>query len=160
MLTDQSDGQKSLNGDISLGLVVSDYYRDIAQGLLSGVMSVLDEHSEVRHEIVRVSGAWEIPLIGHVMAQSKRFQALIAIGCIIRGETSHFDHLCQQCARALMTLSMDYTIPVGFGVLTVDDHIQAQQRSSVEDLKKNKGCEAAVSVLRSIYAIDEIRRNY
>ncbi len=142
----------------SLGLVISDYYRDIAQGLLHGAVSVLDQHAAIHYEIAHVSGAWELPLIVRVMAQTQRFQAMIALGCIIRGETSHYDLLCEQCADALMAVSMEHSLPVGFGVLTVENYVQAEQRSSIENLQKNKGCEAAIGVLRSIDVISDIRR--
>ncbi len=160
MLTEQAVEHRPLDTNVKLGLIVSDYYKDIAQGLLGGAVSVLDEHLEVQYEIARVSGAWEIPLVCRVMAQSKRFQALIALGCIIRGETSHYDHLCQECSAALMSVSMDFTIPIGFGVLTVENYLQAQQRSGTEELKKNKGCEAAIGVLRSIHTVAEFRQGY
>lgn len=141
----------------TIGVVVSDYYQDVAQGLLTGVTSLLDNRPTVRYEIVRVFGAWEIPLIAKVMAQSNRFEALIALGCIIRGETSHYDLLCQQCTAALMSVSMDYTIPLGFGVLTVEDYAQAKQRAQTENLSKNKGHEAVTAVLGSLEAVAGLR---
>ncbi len=150
---------KSSHQEIRVGIVVSDYYQDIAQGLLTGAKSVLDEYSDIKYETIQVFGAWEIALIAKLMAQSNRFQALITLGCIIRGETSHFDHLCHQCSQALMSVSMDYTIPLGFGVLTVENYAQAEHRSGIADRNNNKGCEAAIGVIGSIHAARQIHQS-
>lgn len=158
MQSEQFFDLKPFDSNVNVGLAVSDYYKDIAQNLLLGVESVLNNHPQVRFEIARVAGAWEIPLVSRVMAQTGRYQALIALGCVIRGETSHFDFLCRECSAALMSVSMDFTIPVGFGVLTVESYAQAQQRSDIDDMKKNKGREAAIGTLRSLYAVAEIRQ--
>lgn len=144
----------------NVGIVVSTYYKDIADGLLTGVMNVFDEHPQIKYEIARVAGAWEIPLASRVMVQTRRFQAIIALGCVIRGETSHFDYLCQQCSAALMSISMDFTIPLSFGVLTVENYTQAQQRSDTEDMNRNKGYEAAISAIGSLAAIAQVRQDY
>ncbi len=146
------------DSQVTVGIIISEYYQEVAQGLLTGVTGVLDKHATLHYEIVRVFGAWEIPLMAKVMARSKRFHGLIALGCIIRGETAHFDHLCEQCTAALMSVSMDYTIPLGYGVLTVEDYAQAKQRVQIDNLKKNKGFEAVMAVLGSLEAIAEIRQ--
>jgi len=153
VLSEHLDESTVLGTAASIGIVVSTYYKDIAQGLLSGVSTVLAAQPLVNHEIVQVFGAWEIPLLAKIMAQSNRFQGLIALGCIVRGQTVHFDHLCEQCSSALMTVSMDHTIPVGFGVLTVENMQQARHRSGTQYLHRNKGYEAAIGVMESIQSI-------
>ena len=150
----------SAGGSVTCGIVISDYYKEVAKGLLTGATDVLDRGANIRYEIVRVFGAWEIPLIAREMAQSTQYQAIITLGCIIRGQTSHFDHLCQQCAAALMSVSMDYKIPVGFGVLTCENYAQAAQRSQTEDVSKNKGHEAASAVLGSLEALAKLRQSF
>ena len=100
---------------VRIGVVISDFYSDISDRLLAGALHILKEHSQIQYEVVRVAGTWEIPVLAKAMAQSGRFLGLIALGCVIRGETSHYDHLCQQSSSALMSISMEFTFPVGFG---------------------------------------------
>lgn len=151
---------KSPVSNANIGIVVSNYYKDISQGLLSGALNVLDDYSEIQYEVIRVFGAWEIPLAAQTLAQTNRFQAIIALGCVIRGETSHFDYLCQQCSSALMRISLDCNIPISFGVLTVENYLQGQQRSNTDDMSKNKGYEAAAGAVGSLHVITEIRQNF
>lgn len=159
-MTDQMEKLKPLAPNANIGIVISDYYKDISQGLLAGALSVLDGYSGIQYEVARVFGAWEIPLATQTMARTERFQGIIALGCVIRGETSHFDYLCQQCSSALMAISLDCNLPISFGVLTVETYGQAQRRSGTKDMSKNKGCEAATGVIGSLHTVAEIRQNY
>ena len=142
---------------IRLGIVVSDYYTSISEGLLSGAFDVLNQHNGVQSETVRVSGAWEIPLIVKIMAESGQFHGIIALGCVIRGETAHFDYICEQCSFALMNVGLDYGIPVGFGILTADTKDQAVYRSR-RNQPNNKGAEAAEAVMSSVDVIAKLRQ--
>lgn len=142
---------------IRIGIVISDYYPSISEGLLSGAFDVLDQHHEVQSEIVRVSGAWEIPLPVKLMAESSKFHGIIALGCVIRGETAHFDYICEQCSSALMNVGLDCRVPVGFGILTADDKDQAVHRSR-RNQPNNKGAEAAEAVMGSVDLIAKLRQ--
>ena len=124
---------------VRIGIVISDFYSDISDQLLAGALHILKKHPQIQYEVVRVAGTWEIPVLAKAMAQSGRFLGLIALGCVIRGETSHYDHLCQQSSSALMSISMEFTFPVGLGILTVEDMHQAKVRSNSKDFSKNKG---------------------
>ena len=139
-----------------IGIVVSDYYHSIAKGLFAGASGVLDQREDVDRKLVHVSGAWEIPLITQLLAESGEYNGIIALGAVIRGQTSHFDYICEQCTYALMQISLDCKIPVGFGILTVDTAEQAIYRSS-EDVNHNKGVETAKAVLQSVDLIDELK---
>ena len=143
---------------MNFGVVVSDYYTEIADGLLSGVLHKIKQHSNFTYEVVRVEGAWELPVVAKTLLESERFQGIVALGCVIRGETSHFDYICENCSRALMDISTKFTTPIGFGILTADNMNQAVARSRAEQLDLNKGAEAAVAVIRSAYAIASIRQ--
>ena len=145
---------------VRIGIVISDFYSDISDQLLAGALHILKKHPQIQYEVVRVAGTWEIPVLAKSMAQSGRFLGLIALGCVIRGETSHYDHLCQQSSSALMSISMEFTFPVGLGILTVEDMHQAKVRSNSKDFSKNKGAEAATAVIGAIYAVASVRQEY
>ena len=145
---------------VRIGIVISDFYSDISDQLLAGALHILKNHPQIQYEVVRVAGAWEIPVLAKAMAKSGRFLGLIALGCVIRGETSHYDHLCQQSSSALMSIGMEFTFPVGLGILTVEDMHQAKVRSNSKDFSKNKGAEAATAVIGAIYAVASVRQEY
>lgn len=126
------------------------FYEDIANELAHGAITELDSRG-VEYERVSVPGALEIPIAlaiaianGNVSATG-RHQGCIALGCVIRGETSHYDIVAQESARALLDLGIAHGIPIGNGILTVDNREQAWARASVE--KTNKGRSAAIACL-------------
>ena len=145
--------------DLTIGIVVSDYYPEISDRLLSGALQELESHKEIQWEVVRVSGAWEIPIVVATMIENEVYDGMIALGCVIRGETNHFDYLCDHTARALMDISLELYTPIGFGVLTVENESQALARSQLESDSRNKGREAAMAVVRTINTIDDFIRN-
>jgi 6,7-dimethyl-8-ribityllumazine synthase len=95
--------------------------------------------------VVRVPGAFEIPLIAEKMAASGRYQALVCLGAVIRGDTPHFDYVCDAVTRGLGQLILKHHLPIGFGVLTTDNVDQAMERSGSKDA--NKGYEAALTAI-------------
>ena len=130
-------------------IVVSNYYKDIADGLVKGATEYLDSKKnnevfvgngiEVEYSIHKVPGAFEIPLFINI--SKNIFDGFIALGCIIRGETYHFEVISNEVTRKLMDLSIDIEKPIGFGVLTCENIKQALERSDPN--KGNKGAEAA-----------------
>ena len=90
-------------------------------------------------------GAWELPLVAQEIARAGSVDAIIALGAVIRGETPHFDYICSECAAGLSRVSLQYALPVAFGVLTCDTVEQAQARSG--DNAENKGSEAAIAAV-------------
>ncbi len=147
------------NLSVSIGIVIADFYSEISERLLGGAVEVLNAHPKVSYETFRVSGAWELPVITKSLMQSSRFHGMIAIGCVIRGETDHYEYICQQAASGLMAVSLEYTLPVGLALLTVGSEEQALARSLQKNRPHcNKGAEAAEAVLRSIYCHAEIRQ--
>lgn len=132
-------------------LVEARFYEDIADELVKGAMQVLDD-AGVTHERFAVPGAFELPAAIKFAIKSRefnpvrrRFDGYIALGCVIRGETSHYEHVCQESARGLQDLALDYTLALGYGVLTCDTREQALARASVD--KGNKGAVAAQACL-------------
>ena len=129
-------------------IVLSPYYKEISTYLLEGAKAVLEE-KKCSYEVVEVPGALEIPLAIQYGAQRKegrgvgklKFDAFIALGCVIRGQTAHYDVVCNESARGLTRVSLDSSVPVGNGILTCDSREQAIERARAD--RKNKGADAA-----------------
>ncbi len=131
-------------------VVVGRFNSFIVESLLSGVIDTLTRHGVQSDDItvVRVPGAYEIPLIAQHLAGSHKYNAIIAVGAVIRGGTPHFDYVAGECAKGLAQVSLHHHIPVAFGVLTVDNIEQAIERAGTK--AGNKGVEAALSALEMV----------
>jgi 6,7-dimethyl-8-ribityllumazine synthase len=127
-------------------IVTSRYYAHIAAELEAGVIDAF-EAAGAEWDIVEVPGAFEVPGAIAMAAEAAEYDGFVALGCVIRGETSHYDLICAEVARGLMNLSLA-GVPVGFGVLTVENEVQAKVRADRK--QKNKGKEAATAVLRMV----------
>ncbi len=132
------------------GIVVARFNSYIVESLVDGCIDTLKRHGceEADMEIVRVPGAFELPLAAQRMASSGRYDAIIALGAVIRGGTPHFDYVAGECTKGLAAVSMDNDIPVAFGVLTVDSIEQAIERAGTK--MGNKGGEAAVTAIEMV----------
>jgi 6,7-dimethyl-8-ribityllumazine synthase len=148
------EGKKSAQG-LKIGIVVSRYNHFITEKLLEGALDGFQSHGgeDENLTIVRVPGAFEIPLIAETMAASRRYDALVCLGAVIRGDTSHFDYVCDAVTRGIGDAIRTYKIPIGFGVLTTNDVQQAMERAGAKDA--NKGYEALLTVVEMI---DVMRR--
>ena len=124
-------------------IVVSNYYKDISNDLLKGVTEELKKKGYKKLTIKLVSGAFEIPNI--ISNNINKFNAFIALGCIIKGQTDHYYFISEAVTKGLMDLSIQSKKPIGFGVLTCNSLKQAKERSSI--LKKNKGKEVAIGLI-------------
>lgn len=129
-------------------IVVADFYQDIAARLLEGALQTLTRAGIARKDIMvhHVPGTFEIPLLVQKAARSGKFDAVIALGCVIRGETAHFDVLCRVTAEALQRIALETGVPVASGVLMTQNMEQAMVRSEREG--DHRGIEAAESALR------------
>lgn len=129
-------------------IAVANYYQDIADELLLGAKSHLQVEGHT-FEIVEVPGAFELPAtIHYALHGEKRYDGYIALGCVIRGETAHFDYVCGECARGLQDIALKHKVPLGFGVLTTENRTQAKKRADVNG--GNKGHEAAEACLKML----------
>ncbi len=127
-------------------VVASRFNSRVVELLVSGAVDCLRRHGADDITIVRVPGAWEIPQAAEELAAGEpRYDAIVALGVVIRGETPHFDYICSSCSRGLASLSKRHRIPVGFGVLTCDTSQQAEERAGGK--AGNKGWEAALAAL-------------
>ena len=142
--------------DARVAIVVSRWNHQITDNLLKGAVTTLDRQglSDENIEIYRVPGAFELPLACLKLARTGKLDGIVALGCVIRGDTPHFDYVCSECTRGIGSVSMETGVPVGFGLLTCDTLGQAELRSS-ED-RENKGEEAALTVLEMISLLRRI----
>ena len=128
------------------------FYDDIADALGAGACQVLDQ-AGVAYTRIAVPGVFEVPALirfairsMEVGAAVEHFSGFVALGCVIRGETDHYQHICREATRALMEMSTTYSIALGFGILTCDTYEQAWERADVD--QKNKGADAAQACLK------------
>jgi len=135
---------------LRIAIVVSRFNADITDRLLAGALACLEQHGGARDdvEVVHVPGAWELPPTAARIIGLNRHDAIIALGCVIRGDTPHFDYVCTEASAGLGAVARSASIPVLFGVLTTDDHSQALARAG--DGKDNKGYEAAFAALEMV----------
>ena len=135
-------------------LVVGRFYEDLAARLVAGATSVLEEHGGTV-DVYDVPGAFELPLAAKYAAESGRYEAVVALGAVIRGETDHYDYVCGEAARGIQRVQLDTGVPVGFGVLTVDSMEQALARVEGGG-KRDSGAHAAEAVLATLAIRDRL----
>jgi 6,7-dimethyl-8-ribityllumazine synthase len=133
---------------MKMGIVVAEWNEEITAALLKGALEALEEHGVSRDRIrVRtVPGSFELPYGARIVAEQFSPHAVICLGCVIRGETPHFDYICQGVTQGITELNLDYDIPFIFGVLTTENLQQARDRSGGNH--GNKGVEAAITALK------------
>lgn len=130
-----------------LGIIVSRYNAEVTRRLLQGALDCLKQHGAVdrKIDVIYCAGSYEIPQIARRAASTKKYQALICLGCVIRGETSHFEYIAGEAARGITDAALSTGVPMTFGVLTTDTVEQAMERSGGS--QGNKGWDAALSAV-------------
>lgn len=149
---------KLISKDIKVGIVAARFNEFITSKLLSGAVDGLRRHDvkEENIEVAWVPGAFEIPLIASKMAKSGKYDAVICLGAVIRGATSHYDYVCSEVSKGIANVSLNSDIPVLFGVLTTDTIEQAIERAGTK--AGNKGFECAEGAIEMVNLIREIER--
>jgi len=147
---------KLVNDGIKIGIVAARFNEFITSKLLAGALDGLKRHDVESDavEIAWVPGAFEIPLIASKMAESKRYDAIICLGTIIRGGTDHYDYVCNEVTKGVAAVSLNFGIPVLFGILTTENIEQAIERAGTK--AGNKGYECALSALEMVNVIREL----
>jgi 6,7-dimethyl-8-ribityllumazine synthase len=135
---------QSADGAPHILLVVARFYEDIADAMIAGARAEL-ERAGATFEIVGVAGAFEIPAAIGFAHRGGEFDGYVGLGCVIRGETSHYDYVCGESARGLNMLAIDHGAAIGYGILTTENHQQAWARAAVD--QGNKGAYAARACL-------------
>jgi len=130
---------------VTFAIVVGRFYEDLAERLVEGARAELSEAGVEAVEVFDVPGAYELPLAAGYAAGSGRFDGVVCLGAVIRGETDHYDYVCTEAARGIQDVQLRTGVPCGFGVLTVDTMQQALDRSG--GAKRHTGREAARAVL-------------
>jgi len=138
------------------GIVVADWNRDITYAMRDAAVATLLRHGAVEDNILvkHVPGSFELTLGAQLLAETDDFDAIICIGCVIQGETRHFDFICQGVTHGITELNLEYRIPVIFGVLTTQNEEQARERAGGRH--GNKGDEAAITAIKMVALKREI----
>ena len=149
---------KLVSKDIKVGIVASRFNEFITAKLLGGALDALKRHDVLEDdiEVAWVPGAFEIPLIAAKMAESKKYDAVICLGAVIRGSTDHYAYVCNEVTKGIAMVSLKSGIPVMFGVLTTDNLEQAIERAGTK--VGNKGFDAAVSAIEMVNVIRELNK--
>jgi len=149
------DGTKDARG-LKIGIIVSRFNHFVTEKLLDGAIDAFKSHGGAEEDltIVRVPGAFEIPLVLERMASGGKYDALVCLGAVIRGDTPHFEYVCDAVTRGIGDAVRAYKIPIGFGVLTTDNVQQAMDRAGTKD--GNKGYEALLTTVEMIHVIERI----
>ena len=141
-------------GDLRLAVVVSRFNGEVCKRLLRGALGALEEHGVQEPDIFWVPGSLELPVTALALAERGNHDAIVCLGCVIRGETYHFELVANQAAAGIMQVQLDTGVPVAFGVLTTEDKEQALARSGP---KNNKGAEAAEAAIEMANLMREIQ---
>jgi 6,7-dimethyl-8-ribityllumazine synthase len=141
----------------SVGIAVSRFNGEITQSLLDGAIAALEAAGVATEaiEVMPVPGAFELPLGAMALARSRRYSCVLALGCVIRGETPHFEYVSAEAASGVQLVSLETGVPVSFGVLTCDTREQALARAG--GAHGNKGVEAARSALEMVESLGQLR---
>jgi 6,7-dimethyl-8-ribityllumazine synthase len=145
---------------LRFGIVVSKFNKFVTSKLLSSCAEALNKHGVKAEdiEVVRVPGAFEIPVVARTMAKTKQFDAVICLGAVIRGDTPHFDYISAEASRGIGQAAMESEVPVIFGVLTTDTVAQAIERA--DPAKFNRGGEAAKSAIEMASVMRQLKLSH
>lgn len=157
MTTFSFDATKTNNQAIRVGIVCSRFNEFIVQSLLDGAHRGLDKCgiNPKNINVAWVPGAFEVPLAARVMALSGRYEVLVALGAVIRGDTAHFEYVAGPCSDGIARVQQDTGVPIGFAVLTTENIVQATERSGPG--AGNKGEEAAIGAIETWHVLQAIR---
>lgn len=159
-LSDFGDAEIPNGSDMKIGIAVAQWNKDITSALFNGAKQTLLKHEVKEDNIISVSvpGTFELTLAAQNLLEYTDVDAVIVLGCVIQGETRHFDFICQSVTQGVTELNIKYNQPVIFGVLTTNNLEQAQERAGGK--LGNKGDEAAVTALQMVDMQSRLRQNY
>lgn len=141
--------------DLRIALVAARFNDFIVEHLIAGATDYLERHGlDCNLTVVRVPGAFELPVVCRKLALSQKFDGLVALGAVIRGATPHFDYVCAEATKGIAQVMLQSSVPIGFGLLTCDTIDQAIERAGSK--AGNKGAEAAAAMLETIRVMEQI----
>ena len=138
-----------------VAIVAAQWHPKVTDALVAGAIRALDDSGVTDYTVVRVPGSFELP-VASLHAAKNGYDAVIALGVVIRGDTPHFEYVCQAATEGLMQVGVSTGIPIGFGVLTCDNDPQALDRAGLPDSREDKGYEATQAALSTLLAIREL----
>lgn len=142
---------------LRVAVLATRWHERVTDGLVAGALRALGDAGVEDPHVLRVPGAFELPLTAKALAQ-QRYDAVVALGVVIRGGTPHFDYVCRAATDGLTRVALDTGVPVGFGVLTCDDEAQALDRCGLPDSREDKGREAALAAVDTALLLRRLRR--
>ena len=142
---------------LRVAVVAASWHQAVMDGLLAGALRVAREQG-VEVDVIRVPGSFELPVVAAECAATGRFDAVVALGVVIRGGTPHFEYVCDAATNGLSRVALDSRIPVGFGLLTCDDDAQALDRAGLPDSREDKGAEAMEAALATASILRALRQ--
>ena len=151
------DGQPVDCHDLRVAVVAARWHEQVTDGLLAGARRALADYQVEEPSIVRVPGSFELPVVVRALAD-KGYEAVVALGVVIRGGTPHFDYVCTAATSGLSAIAVETGAAVGFGLLTCDTEEQALDRAGLEGSREDKGYEATSAALLTAQTLRKIRR--
>jgi len=145
-------------GDLRVAVVAASWHEQVTDGLLAGARRALEAHQVADPTVVRVPGCFELPVMAAALAR-KEYDAVVALGVVIRGGTPHFDYVCSAATDGLTRVALDTGVPVGFGLLTCDTVEQALDRAGLEGSSEDKGYDATSAALVTAVNLREVKRS-
>lgn len=139
-------------GDLRIGVVAARWHTQVSSALLASALAVLGECGLREPTVVRVPGAFELPVAAAALAR-QHYDGIVCLGVVIRGGTPHFDYVCRAATDGLTRVALDHSVPIGFGLLTCDDEAQAVDRCGVPGSREDKGREAALAAVHTALAL-------
>jgi 6,7-dimethyl-8-ribityllumazine synthase len=155
-MTNQINGSLVIQ-EKKIAIIVARFNSAITEKLLEGAIDCFERHGLKSNliDIIRVPGAFEIPLACKKCAVVNKYDAMVALGCVIRGDTPHFDYVASEVTKGVASVSLEHTIPISFGVLTTDNVDQAMNRAGIKN--GNKGFEAAMTTIEMLDVMSKIK---
>jgi 6,7-dimethyl-8-ribityllumazine synthase len=145
--------------DLRVAIVAASWHTEVMDGLLAGALRACRDYRVEEPSVLRVPGTFELPVVAAALA-GHGYDAVVALGVVIRGGTPHFDYVCRAATDGLTRVALDHQVAVGFGVLTCDDEKQALDRAGLEGSQEDKGFEAASAALVTAQTLRDVRRGY
>ena len=145
--------------DIRVAVLAASWHQQVMDGLVAGARRALDDHRVEAPGVVRVPGSFELPVVAAALADMG-YEAVVALGVVIRGGTPHFDYVCRAATDGLSRVALDHGVAIGFGLLTCDTEEQALDRAGLPGSSEDKGYEAAAAALVTAMTLKRVRRRY
>jgi 6,7-dimethyl-8-ribityllumazine synthase len=145
--------------ELRVAVVAACWHEQVMEGLVAGAQRAFDDYRVEAPDLVRVPGSFELPVVAAALAE-RGYDAIVALGVVIRGGTPHFDYVCGAATDGLSRVALDTGTALGFGLLTCDDEQQALDRAGLEGSREDKGYEAASAALVTASTLRKIRRGY